>query len=89
MVQPWIFVSPASRGIGLQLTRRLLATTNLPVVATARTKLDHTRTQILKGLEIDHKRLHVLQVDVTGDSKRYTEVPRSETNSPARRDHRF
>ena len=46
---PWTLVTPASRGIGLELARRLLRTTNLPVVATARGDLDQTREGILRG----------------------------------------
>ena len=67
MAQPWLFVSPASRGIGLQLAKRLLKTTDLPVVATARTDLDKVKNLILDGLEIDEKRLQVLQLDVTNE----------------------
>ncbi len=66
MPKPWILTSPASRGIGLQLARHLLRTTNLPVVATARTDLDTTKENILDGLSIDNDRLEVLKVDVTG-----------------------
>ena len=64
--QPWILTSPGSRGIGLQLTRRLLKTTNLPVIATARTDLSGMKERILSGLDIDKERLEVLKVDVTG-----------------------
>jgi len=64
MVQPWILTSPASRGIGFEITRRLLTTTDLPVVATARTKLDETEKSILEGLDVDDKRLELVEVDV-------------------------
>ena len=64
---PWLFVSPASRGIGLRLTRLLLQTTDLPVIVTARTKLGVTKDRILEGLDIDRERLEVLKVDVTGN----------------------
>ena len=66
MPKPWILVSPSSRGIGLQLARRLLKTTDLPVIATARKDLESTSKQILEGLDIDEKRLEVLKLDVTG-----------------------
>ena len=66
MVQPWILISPASRGVGFQLTRRLLATTNLPVIATARTDLEGTKERIIDGLDVDKNRLEVLEVDVAG-----------------------
>ncbi len=58
--------SPASRGIGLALARRLLQTTDLPVVATARADISATRDHILNGLKIDGDRLSVLEVNVTG-----------------------
>ena len=66
MVQPWSLVTPASRGIGLQLARRLLKTTSLPVVATARRNLDETKEKILDGLDVDEGRLDVLELDVKG-----------------------
>lgn len=79
MVNPWILASPASRGIGFHFARQLLATTSLPVIATARTDLEGTRARILEGLEGGDKgqgkggdgadvakRLEVLRVDVMG-----------------------
>ena len=63
---PWSMISPASRGIGFALARRVLQTTNAPVVATARNDLDKTKEQLLEGLEIDELRLRVLRLDVTG-----------------------
>ncbi|KAL8936906.1 MAG: hypothetical protein Q9216_004685 [Gyalolechia sp. 2 TL-2023] len=65
---PWTLTTPASRGIGLQLARRLLNTTDLPVVATARRNIDDTRHQILEGLDVDPNRLSVLELDVTDES---------------------
>lgn len=64
----WSLVCPASRGIGFHLTRRLLETTSLPVVATARHDTEGVRKSILQDLknEVDPKRLTVLEVDVTG-----------------------
>ncbi len=66
MSKPWLLVSPASRGIGLQLARRLLTTTDLPLIATARQDIKSTREQILHGLDVDSQRLEVLKLDVTG-----------------------
>lgn len=66
MSKPWLLVSPASRGIGLQLAKRLLKTTNLPVIATSRKDLESTRDRILDGLDVDKQRLEVLKLDVTG-----------------------
>jgi NAD(P)-dependent dehydrogenase (short-subunit alcohol dehydrogenase family) len=64
----WSFVCPASRGIGLQLSRRLLETTQLPVVATARSDTEKVKKSILQDLkDVDEKRLTVLEVDVTSE----------------------
>lgn len=46
-MQPWLLVCPSSRGIGLALSRRLLRTTNLPLVATARSDLEKSKEAIL------------------------------------------
>ena len=68
-MQPWALVSPASRGIGLELARRLLQTTKVPIVATARKDLDQTRENVLQGLDgVNEDRLHVLKIDVLGGS---------------------
>lgn len=67
MSKPWLLVTPASRGIGLQLARRLLRTTTLPLIATARKDIDQTRARILEGLDdVDQQRLEVLKLDVCG-----------------------
>jgi NAD(P)-dependent dehydrogenase (short-subunit alcohol dehydrogenase family) len=66
---PWALVTPASRGIGLELARRLLTVTNVPIVATARSDVDQTKENILTGLkDISEKRLTVLKLDVLGKS---------------------
>lgn len=64
---PWALVSPASRGIGLELARRLLQTTKLPLIATARNNTEKTRREILSGAGhgFDESRLEVLELDVT------------------------
>ncbi|KAF2629728.1 NAD(P)-binding protein [Macroventuria anomochaeta] len=64
---PWSMISPASRGIGFALARRVLQTTNAPVVATARKDLDKTEEELLEGLDIDETRLRVLKLDVTDE----------------------
>lgn len=66
----WALVSPASRGIGLELARRLLRTTDLPLIATARGDLHETRENILEGFGsgVDDNRLEVLKLDVCGAS---------------------
>jgi NAD(P)-dependent dehydrogenase (short-subunit alcohol dehydrogenase family) len=63
---PWSLISPASRGIGFALARRILQTTNAPVVATARKDLDQTKEELLQGTGIDESRLTVLKLDVLG-----------------------
>lgn len=74
---PWTLVTPASRGLGLALARRLLRTTQLPVVATARRSVNETREAILNAAEGggkdldgegDEHRLHVLKLDFSGNS---------------------
>lgn len=69
-MSPWSMISPASRGIGFALARRVLQTTNAPVVATARKDLDKTKEQLLEGLDVDEARLRVLKLDVTGRCSR-------------------
>lgn len=66
-MQPWALVTPASRGIGLELSRRLLQTTSVPVVATARKDVDQAKEEILSGLEnVKEDRLHMIKLDVLG-----------------------
>jgi NAD(P)-dependent dehydrogenase (short-subunit alcohol dehydrogenase family) len=64
---PWSLVTPASRGIGFHLTRHILRTTPLAVIATARKDPGGLKKKILDGLkDVDEKRLTVLELDVTG-----------------------
>ena len=63
---PWSLISPASRGIGFALARRVLQATHTPVIATARKDLDKTREELLKDLKVDEGRLTVLKLDVLG-----------------------
>lgn len=94
-MQPWALVTPASRGIGLELARRLLRTTDVPIVTTARKDLDQTRENVLTGLDgISEDRLHVLKVDVLGKHPivllivatfTYTRGPTRRTNHHRRR----
>ncbi|KAK8212844.1 hypothetical protein M8818_003009 [Zalaria obscura] len=68
-MQPWALISPTSRGIGLEVARRLLKTTEIPIVATARKDLDKTREQLLTGFDnVKEDRLHVLKLDVLDES---------------------
>lgn len=64
---PWSLISPASRGIGFALAKRVLQSTNAPIVATVRTDPDKTKSELLEGLEVDEKRLTVLKLDVLGN----------------------
>ena len=69
----WCLVTPASRGIGLALTRRLLQVTppNVPIVATARSDLDGVKEQMLDRLSPDSKaesRLDLRQCDFDQES---------------------
>ena len=82
MSKPWIFISPASRGIGHALARHLLQTTRLPILATARRDPAGVKASILQDLgplPAPHhanqrhdddlaKRLHVLTLDVTDEA---------------------
>ncbi|KAJ4356188.1 uncharacterized protein N0V89_004218 [Didymosphaeria variabile] len=65
---PWSFVSPASRGIGFALARRILQTTKAPLVATARKDLASTRIKLLEGLDVDDNRLTMLELDVLDET---------------------
>ncbi|BFZ64203.1 hypothetical protein YB2330_005342 [Saitoella coloradoensis] len=62
---PYILVSPSSRGISFALTRHLLKTTRLPIVATARTKLDEVHDKLSEDIQGAKDRLHLLELDVT------------------------
>jgi NAD(P)-dependent dehydrogenase (short-subunit alcohol dehydrogenase family) len=63
----WSLVCPASRGIGFHLTRHLLQTTKIPVVATARKDVTGVKKSILEDLkDVESDRLTVLEVDITG-----------------------
>ncbi|CAE7025588.1 hypothetical protein P3342_005618 [Pyrenophora teres f. teres] len=65
---PWSLISPASRGIGFALARRVLQTTHTPVIATARKDLDKTKEELLDGLGVDEGRLTVLKLDVLDEA---------------------
>lgn len=65
----WSLVCPANRGIGFYLTRHLLQNTQIPVVATSRKDIEGTKKSILTDLDVDPRRLTVLEVDVTSEYK--------------------
>ena len=63
----YAMVTPASQGLGLALAKRLLNTTRLPIVATAReSDLLGVKSRIMEGLDgIDASRVTVLKLDIT------------------------
>ncbi|PHH66337.1 hypothetical protein CDD81_7392 [Ophiocordyceps australis] len=71
---PWILVCPSSRGIGFALTRRLLLTTSLPILATTRScNLCSAKSALLQGLDNASaadfaQRLNLVSCDVTDES---------------------
>lgn len=77
MSKPWVLVTPSSRGIGHALTRYLLQTTTLPIIATCRSRdTSATKASLLEHLSTssdyereDHaSRLVVFHVDVTEEA---------------------
>lgn len=71
MSSPWIFICPSSRGIGHALTRRLLQTTSLPILATTRRDPSSTKASLLSDLpQADDlaPRLSLVPLDVTDES---------------------
>ncbi len=73
MSAPWIFVCPSSRGIGYALTRRLLQTTTLPILATTRNRDPfQAKASLLQDLphadEHLAPRLSIVQADVTDEA---------------------
>lgn len=85
-MQPWTLVTPASRGIGLELTRRLLQTTSVPVVATARKDLDQAKENILSGLrDVNEDRLHVVKLDFLGEPLTFRSSPSRLANADSNR----
>ncbi|KAJ4386271.1 hypothetical protein N0V93_009164 [Gnomoniopsis smithogilvyi] len=59
MSRPWIFVTPSSRGIGHALTRHLLRTTSLPILATTRS--DPSATNVFTCFPLDVIDEHTIQ----------------------------
>ncbi|KAE8152265.1 hypothetical protein BDV25DRAFT_170665 [Aspergillus avenaceus] len=70
MAPGFAIVTPASRGIGFALARRLLEHTPLPVIATSRRNPTELHRQLLSGLDkpTTETRLKVFQADVTDES---------------------
>ncbi|RWA06453.1 hypothetical protein EKO27_g8661 [Xylaria grammica] len=79
MSKPWIFISPANRGIGHALAAHLLRSTTLPILATARSDLAGVKESLVaastatasanpRSREADASRLHVTYLDVADES---------------------
>ncbi|KAK7209634.1 hypothetical protein V2G26_016812 [Clonostachys chloroleuca] len=70
MSLPWAFICPSSRGIGHALTRHLLRSTTIPILATTRGDASATKSSLLADLPGDHqlaRRLTVVPCDVTDE----------------------
>ena len=81
---PFIFISPATRGLGLALTRHYLRTSSLPIFATYRPhppstngQQESTRTpeavrahvlEPLQNARVDPARLHLVPLDLTSET---------------------
>lgn len=90
MSSPWIFICPSSRGIGHALTRRLLLTTPLPILATTRHDPATTKKSLLEGLPQSTDlapRLSLVSCDVTDESSVRDAAARAEELFPQRTHH--
>jgi NAD(P)-dependent dehydrogenase (short-subunit alcohol dehydrogenase family) len=88
LLRAWILVSPSSRGIGHAITRHLLRTTNVPVVATARSNIDSVRDSLLKDLpDVDSSRLTLTQLDVLDESSILSATQQCEESFPLDQNH--
>ncbi|CAH0039296.1 unnamed protein product [Clonostachys solani] len=70
MSLPWAFICPSSRGIGFALTRHLLRSTTIPILATARGDTSATKSSLLAdlpGAPDLAQRLTVVPCDVTDE----------------------
>lgn len=96
MSRPWIFVTPSSRGIGHALTRHLLRTTTLPILATTRSNPSAVKDFLLNGLtekasspaatDAD-RRLHVVPLDVTDESTIQAAAEKAKSLFPVDKNH--
>lgn len=64
-MKPAILVSPASRGLGLAVTRHLIRTTRSPIVITCRNSPQTLKETILSDYPEAENRISILQLDVT------------------------
>ena len=88
---PWIFICPSSRGIGHALTRHLLRTTTLPILATTRGDPSTTKSSLLQDLLPSSSdaaaRLSLVRCDVTDESSIAAAARRAEELFPPRTHH--
>lgn len=94
MSQPWILITPASRGLGHALARHLLRTTTAPILATARRDPDAVRSSLLHDdddgpplLPGAADRLHVVPLDVTDEASLRAASDRAAALFPPDRHH--
>ncbi|KAG9258674.1 uncharacterized protein F5Z01DRAFT_632748 [Emericellopsis atlantica] len=90
MSSPWIFLCPSSRGIGHALTRRLLLTTSLPILATSRRDPSSTKSSLLADLPSASDlapRLSIVNLDVTDESSVQAAAARARELFPAKTHH--
>lgn len=98
--QPWAFICPSSRGIGHALTRRLLLSTSLPILATTR----HSDTAATKASLLEElsgtsapphssssaqlsERLHLARCDVTNEDSLQAAASRAAELFPSKTHH--
>jgi len=90
MASPWIFIAPSSRGIGHALTRHLLKTTSLPILASTRHSPADTKSSLLADLpnaEDLAPRLSLVTADVTKPETLAAAAERAQELFPAKTHH--
>ena len=92
MTTPWIFICPSSRGIGHALTRHLLRTTSLPILATARPHSDprEVKASLLDSLPSPDDiagRLSIVHLDVTDEATMEAAAERAHELFPSKKYH--
>lgn len=91
MSSPWIFISPSSRGISHALTRHLLRTTSLPILASTRASdPSSAKSSLLADLpnaEDIAPRLSLVQLDVTDESSVSAAADRARELFPPKTHH--
>ncbi len=97
--QPWAFICPSSRGIGHALTRRLLLSTSLPILATTRhSDTAATKASLLSELKAASahdgastsqlsERLHLVRCDVTEEDSIQAAADRAAELFPSKTHH--